>query len=128
MDESGWTFLQVEGTHQSELCRHWRRSRGCKQIRCLFSRRCHQAEQCEPCRLACLGFLPLLSRRQKRCSLPWEGWAGKCQLTHQNLVCILITATPPSLPAITVALVINTDVIIEAKQFFAIGFYFYHVG
>lgn len=39
-----------------------------------------------------------------------------------------LTATLPSLLAMTVALVINSDVIIEAKQFLAIRFYFCHVG
>lgn len=46
----------------------------------------------------------------------------------QNLVCILITATVPSFPAITIALAINADVIIEAEQFLAIRFYFHHGG
>lgn len=49
-------------------------------------------------------------------------------LTALNSVWFLISATPPTLPAVTVALVTNTDVIIEAKQFIVISFYFYHVG
>lgn len=49
-------------------------------------------------------------------------------LTALNLVWFLISATPPTLPAVTAALVTNTDVRIEAKQFLVIRFYFYHVG
>lgn len=45
-----------------------------------------------------------------------------------NLMWFLISATVPTLPAVTVALVTNTDVIIEAKQFLVIRFYLYHVG
>lgn len=48
-------------------------------------------------------------------------------LTVLDLVWFLISATLPTLPAVTVALVTNTDVIIEAKQFLVIRFYFYHV-
>lgn len=49
-------------------------------------------------------------------------------LTALNLVWFLISATPPTLPAVTVALVTSTDMIIEAKQFLVIRFYFYYVG
>lgn len=49
-------------------------------------------------------------------------------LTALNLVWFLISATPPTLPAVTAALVTNTDVRIEAKQFLVIRFYFHHVG
>lgn len=49
-------------------------------------------------------------------------------LSALNLVWFFISATAPTLPAVTVALVTNTDVIIEAKQFLVIRFYFYHVG
>lgn len=49
-------------------------------------------------------------------------------LSALNSAWFLISATAPTLPAVTVALVTNTDVTVEAKQFLVIRFYFYHVG
>lgn len=63
-------------------------------------------------------------KEAERCSVPRRAWAGKCQLTNQNLVCILITATRPSLTAVTVALTINTDVIIEVSNLLQSDFIF----